>query len=109
MKTVTKSFKILSFATIIFCAAATGTFAGQYSHGASVSLGSSYSGHSNYANVHTNSNARVQTNRNGASGRHYSGTVRGQGSHGSAQVNVNNHGASARHQHGTRHHQVFGW
>ncbi len=112
MKTRIQPFKILSFTAIVFCAAATGAFAGQHFH--TGSSGSSYSGHVNHANEHANMNAQVRTNtqmqanRNGASSRVSSTSVRTQSSYGTSNENAYKKGVLAQHQQEIRNHEVLG-
>jgi len=112
MKTVTKSFKSVSLATLILCAAATTAFAGQHSFSVNTGRGTAHSG-----SVGHNNSQQVQANHNGASGRYqtgYTGAQAGRTHGGNGQVQANRSGTPVRNQagssrqtHDNRHHQAF--
>jgi hypothetical protein len=113
MKTVTKSFKSVSLATLILCVAATTAFAGQHSFSANTGRGTTaHSGSVGY-----NNSRQVQANHNGASGRYqtgYTGAQAGRTHGGNGQVqathsgtSVRTHAGSSRQTHENRHRQAF--
>ena len=94
MKTVTKSFQSVSLATLILCAAATTTFAGQHSFSANMGRGTAHS-----ESVGYNNSQHVQANHNGASGRYqtgYAGAQAGRTHGGNGQIQANHSGTSVR-------------
>jgi len=113
MKTVKKTFKSVSLATIIFCAAATTALAGQSAYSHNIGHGTSHSQGAGYR-----STQQVQTNHNGTSVRYQTAYTGAQASHSHGTnghaVQASHTGTSGRAQTGSnrqtsgnRHHQVF--